>query len=714
MLPKLHRDTIYTPIDGGVYVRNNRASLTLKGEIIYRWLEQLTPYLNGQHSLDEITRELDATRRQMVSDLVKTLFEHHFLMDVSLDQPHTLSQAELNTYASEIAFIETFQSSAARRFELFRQTRVLVIGSGVTYSVLVRSCLQGGIKFLSVIRTIEEEPVCGVYSPLDDSSFFLPRDPSQQIQELKAPCWNDKEAVFNLIKPFDVILHISDHPMLARARLLNALCVEQEKTLLQACFLNDQVWVGPLVKPDTEGCWECAWRRLQSTLQDEEQVPWYAFHDQGTLPPGRWFAFPIAAIAANRLVFDLFKTITLPDVRKNTGMIVSIDLKTLTSSNHSFAPHPHCQACQHPSALTEEAFDEKLEQTRRRMPGDLATFSKQAARCFDTRTGIFTSIDEGGFEQIPLAVCKVTVSNPAGFKPRTVIAVGRNFTIARQRATRRACEVYASTLVDIRCLVTEKTPEVLPRELFLLPAFPVSATDAWTWALDLDTQQRCLVPASLVFPSLQQREPIAPAEYGIGSGFSWSEAAARALLDWARYLTIAQLNADRHFSRKVDLSSLSLTSEGDHLLSLLATVEAQPDVYDITGSLGIPTFAICAGTRTIAYSTHWDTVEALVGGLELALRQYQSEQAQQPEYAVEPVPQLLISRSANQSTQLRCVSAPHEWSSRLAWLVQRFRENGWLAIITPLNHDPTLVEVLPFLVRVLLMQEEKKKEQIFV
>lgn len=714
MRPKLRIDTIYTPISNGVYLRNNGANLTLKGAAIYHWLEQLAPYLNGHYTLDDITRELDDGRRNMVADLVKTLFEHHFVTDASLDQPHHLSQAELTTYASEIAFIESFQPSAAQRFEVFRHTRVLVIGSGITYSALVRSCLQSGIKYLSVIRTVEEEPVHGIYSPVDDSHLFLPHDPSQQIQELSAPHWDDKEAIFNLLKPFDAILHISDHPMLARARLLNTLCVEQAKILLQACFVNDRVWIGPLVKPDAEGCWECAWRRLQATLQENEQLSSYAFHDQGTLMPGRWFAFPTAAMAANHLVFDLFKAITFSDSQKSTGTIVSIDLKTFTSRNHAFAPHPCCQACQHPSAPTEEAFSARLEQMQQRAPIDEATFSKQAARYFDARTGIFTSIDEGGFEQIPLAVCKATLSNPGGLESRTVIAVGRDFKIARQRATQRACELYASHTVDPRRLVREKPSAALPLEIFMSTRPSISSIDAWTWALNLETRQCHPVPASLVFPSLSQPEPAETGEHGIGSGFSWAEAACRALLDWARALTIAQLNDMPRPYRKVDLSSLALTAEGDRLLGLLATVEAQPDIYDVTGLLGIPTFAICTGTQTIAYSTHWDAVEALVGGLELTLRQYQSDTTQQPEYAVEQVPALRIAQSSDEYTGLPSVSVPLDWSNCLGWLVQRFRENGWRAVITPLNHDPALTEVMPFLVRVLLMRAEKKKQQVFL
>lgn len=57
MRPKLKQDTFYMPIADGVFFRNNQGSLKMKGKVVYRWVENLVPYLNGQHTLEEITRE---------------------------------------------------------------------------------------------------------------------------------------------------------------------------------------------------------------------------------------------------------------------------------------------------------------------------------------------------------------------------------------------------------------------------------------------------------------------------------------------------------------------------------------------------------------------------------------------------------------------------------------------------------------------------------
>src|SRR5260370_9097101 len=63
-----------------------------------------------------------------------------------------------------------------------------------------------------------------------------------------------------------MIVHVSDRRMRGRARMINQLCVTHNKKLLQALLVEDQAWIGPLVRSDANGCWECAWRRLQANL----------------------------------------------------------------------------------------------------------------------------------------------------------------------------------------------------------------------------------------------------------------------------------------------------------------------------------------------------------------------------------------------------------------------------------------------------------------
>src|SRR5262249_1812392 len=118
------------------------------------------------------------------------------------------------------------------------------------------------------------------------------------------------------------------------------------------------------------------------------------------------------------------------------------------------------------------------------------------------------------------------------------------------------------------------------------------------------------------------------------------EAICQALFDWCTFLAIEHERDTQQRYPQVDLTMIPMTPEGAYLHRLLQIVGEQVTVYDVTSILPVPTFAICVGQSVVAYSTHCDIAQALSTGLGRAVRRYQSRQAQQPEYAVLPMPDL--------------------------------------------------------------------------
>ncbi len=709
MRPKFNADTCYIPVRDGVYLRSNNSRLMLKGKSLYRLLEHLVPHLNGNATLEEITEGLDTDRKRMVTNLIEKLFVHHFLQDTSQDHLHTLRPAQLESYSLDITFIESFQTSAAYQFERFRNTHLLIIGSGLSFTLLVQASLQCGVRQIDVIITPESD--MGSSSHPDTLDLFATCDSEQIVRSIDVPRWDDEANVLNTLQGYDALLHISERPMLARAKLFNKLCVEQQKTIIQAIVVDDHAWVGPLVSPETGGCWECAWRRLQSNLTPlSEQLPHYEFHDQPTVSTSQFLALPTAIITANRLIFELFKYVTQTGFTQTVGNLLEIDLQTYLSESHPFLPHPHCLACQHPLIPTAFQFLEQIQQVQHQGPIGLDTFSENAARCVDNRLGLFTAVDDDNFVQAPLTVYQVHLSNPMLSKresePPTVVTASTDRVNARLRACQRACECYAANLVDRRRLLSREAVQqsTLPaistdQSLGIQPLLP--EVEMWTWALDLSTQKACLVPAMHVFFSPHTKER------GIVSGMIWEEALCQALFDWCNYLTVEQLKVTQHSYRQVDLARSPLTPEGVHLHHLLTAAVGQIAVYDITGTLQVPTFATWLGEKVIAYSTHCNVAQALRIGLEQTVQQYQAEQFQQSEYAVVPVPDFPATLRSNQVYVPRYM-LPETWPARLEWLLQQFQANSLRPLVIPLNHDPALMQVLPYIVRVLLSRAEVK------
>lgn len=715
MRPRFKSGIYYIPTPDGAYLRGNNCHLFLKGKSLYLLLEHLIPYLNGNATLEELIKGLDAERKRMITNLIEKLFAHQLLKDISQDQPCTLLPQEIETYASNLAFIDSFQTSAAHHFECFRNKHLLILGCGPGFTSLIQASLQCGVKHINAIVTPESETDSSFrQDTLDLSSGDDSSEHTVQLMDIS--CWDNEAELRTIIQSYDAVLHIAERPMLARAQLLNKLCFEEQKAFIQAIIVGDHAWIGPLVCSEAEGCWECAWRRLQTNLTNlSEQLSLYEFHDQPQVSNSRFLAAPEMTMIANRLIFALFKYFTQTDSTATKGHLSVLHLETGLSENHAFLPHPYCQVCQHPVVPTATQFLERIQQLQYQSPIDRNSFLERFTNgVVDTRLGLFTAVEEDDFVQAPLAIYKASVSNPMLQEKRpetlTIAAASIDTEEARLDASQKACTRYAASLVDHRQLfpleaVRPDTFSILSADQLIgTPPF-LSQKKLGAWALDLQTQQAWLVPAEHAFSALHQAEH----ERGIAAGMSWDEAICQALLDWCNYLTVAHLKDTQQAYFQVDLTTDLLTPDGIYLYQLLKTAVGQElFVYDVTGPLRVPTFATCFGPKIVAYSTHCDQAQALRIGFEQALQQYQAEQCLQLEYAVAPLPDFpLALRGAQLSVP--CYTLPDAWPDRQAWLLQRFQANGLSAFAVPLDHDPALAWVLPFIVRVLLGRAELKK-----
>lgn len=697
---KCKADTCYIPTADGVYLCGNESRLTLKGKSLYPLLAHLVPHLTGDVTLAELTGDLDGDRKRMVTNLLEKLFDHRFLVDLSQNQPHTLDPRELAAYAPNIAFIESFQASAPVRFEAFRAARLLLIGSGPACAALVQAGLQCGASKLSVLVTPEGAADERSYQEIAEA---LAGSASEEVRLLAALCWENEAEVRAALQECDVVLHLAAWPLLERAWLLNRLCVEQGKILQQAVLVDDQAWLGPLVRPEHEGCWECAWRRLQA---NQPQLA-------GTGPVSsrpRSLGESQATVLANRLLFPVFQHITQSGTSEPANQASVVDLTTFLSERHAFSPHPACQSCQRPVTRDAAGFLAQIQQLSQHAPLDPDGFLEDVATCVDESLGLFTALEAGHFAQAPLAVYRARLANPddqrvSPAETRDVIAVSVYARDASIRTAQKACEHFAAACVEPRRLLSalfarQAGVPVIPASQLLVPEGRLLEDERWSWALALETNQAVLLPAGSLF-SLSTR--------GVASGLTWEEAVCQALLDWCAYLTVEQLTGTQEPYPRLDLDGAPLTAAGAHLYRLLQASGEPFAFYDVTGSLGVPVVATCLRDRVVAYSAHCDLAQALRLGLEQALQQYQSELFQQPEYALAAVPDLPQRLRGTQVSGAR-YALPESWPVRREWLLQRLQSSGLSAFVVPLDHEPTLARPLPFLVRVLMASSELKKE----
>ncbi len=712
-------DVFYFPTPEGVYLRNNQGSFHMKGKGIALLLDVLLPYLDGQQTLEEILQQAPTERRELISRLIQMLAARGFIRDVTSDRPHQLSAAELETYAAEIAFIEAFSDSSAWRFERYRSSRVLLIGSGLTLQALVQAALQSGLADIHVLITDE--------CPLERSRLqeYLElrrtRDPRQTLHLLSPLNWEDEAAVEQALAPFEAVLHISDRPMLARSALLNRLCYRQGRLFLTATIIEGEAWLGPLVRAEKgvrPGCWECAWRRLQANLPLETASTLYNFADRPEAAISYLLAAPTAAVVANVLHFELLKSIAGAGPLETAGHLLAIDLETLQSKRHPFKAAPSCRCCATARPLTAEQFCSLL---RERSAGPVLSqeeFSKAAAQLFDEKLGLFSALDEYDYTQIPLNIARVDLARPSSAlslhtrERLRVFGAGSDFGMARREATLRACERYAASCYaaerslrgcEAERLAGEEAPLVCYTRT-LEPCATTQAQELYLWAWELPGERPVLLPAAVVFALSAEADLGQQAPCGVAAGMSWSEALCRALFTHAQAQLAERLATSREPFPRVKIGELALSAAALRYLHLLELQGITIAIYDLSALLvdwRLAAFAFCYEEETWACTCHLQARAAIEEGLLLCLQQAQARHNGEPDYAPPAAP-VLPAALRGEAEITPQYPDPASWTQMQETLLATLQARGERALIVPLDHDAALSAALPYIVRVML------------
>lgn len=431
---KVKRDTffIHDP-NGGVYFRNNLCSFRIEGRTIVQWIEKLIPMFNGEHTLEDLTDGLTVPYRDQVYKIAEMLYKNGFVSDISQDRPHQLPDGVLKKYASQIELLENLSDSGAYRFQSYRETKVLTIGSGPFFVSLISALLDSGLpKFHMLIMDL----VPTNRQRLEELEARARKtDPEVALKEIT--CQKERMSTWReVVQPFDWILYVSQEGDIKELQVLHAVCREGKKVVLPAMVLQQVGLAGPLVQTDAEGCWESAWRRIHRSALCKD-------------PKLHTFSSTAGAILANVIVFELLKTVTGVIESERNNQFFLLDLETLEGNWHSFVPHPLVTG--HEKAKWIRNLDLLLEQgsSRSESSGLLPYFSLLTSE----EAGIFHIWEEGDLKQLPLAQCCVQVADPLSEGPAEllsdIICTGLTHEEARREAGLAGIEAYVSRMIDL-------------------------------------------------------------------------------------------------------------------------------------------------------------------------------------------------------------------------------------------------------------------------
>ncbi len=325
----------------------------------------------------------------------------------------------------------------AYHFQEYRQAKVLVIGSGPILVSLAAALIESGLpKFHFMVTESIPTNRHRIYELVQNARKI---DSEVEVKEVPFEKGEHKSFWKQAVQPFDWVLYVSQDGNVNELRNLNVVCKEEGKFFLPAICLDQVGLSGPLVAPESDGCWESAWRRLHQSAVQIDQRPNVLSSTTGS-------------ILANVIVFEFFKMVT--GITGSSNQIYLLDLETLQGEWLSFIRHPLVTSTSVAPSLVEDLdLRIKHERNRKNPPNKLLEYFSGLT---SEEIGIFHSWEERNLSQLPLAQCFVQAVNPVSDGPAEllpeVICAGLTHEEAKRNAGLTGIEMYVSKWMDSHVL----------------------------------------------------------------------------------------------------------------------------------------------------------------------------------------------------------------------------------------------------------------------
>ncbi|WP_326812838.1 TOMM precursor leader peptide-binding protein [Streptomyces scopuliridis] len=612
--PRIRRDVLFTETPEGVLFHNADGGFQLTAKSAYRFATLIVPHLTGDHSVSEICQGLGDQQRSMVGELVKSLYERDFARPVpaAAGEAHDTPPDVARRFAPQIAYVDHYSDDAERRFDRFRTARVAVLGDDLVARWCVLSLIRNGCATIGVqaglgaesIETIEAE---AREAASDGCSVDLRRIEADDPQGPLG--WAD-------LASYDLVVVTGGPAAPQRVFPLLRAGVPEGRTLLPAWSYGQYAVVGPLMTPDTAGCWSCAVLRIGSHDGAAAAADiWSGLALPGSVPAGELPSRPLAAMIGNLLGYEIFRVTTGALPAETAGQLIIQDMKSLDVTAEPLLPHPRCPFC---SGAAEDDAPADAVDLPLDLPVDLTAAGSDTpqmptvdtAREADAlveelnrrsvlvrpRAGVFGLFADEPLTQIPLKATLVEFGTGHGASRRIAAFDVHHVAGARLRALNAAAGVYAEHVVPTTGILTSNQldavradmPAVEPGALTLSGGSGTGGArvTAWTRAVSLLTKERILVPAAAVrtFGPHNADRLFDPTRAGTGAGATAADAAADGLLSALAHDALCRTLRGGTASR-VPLKPLAEGEAADAELTFLirsaAVLDIELDLLDL-------------------------------------------------------------------------------------------------------------------------------------
>ena len=517
--PKLKHNWVFIQTADGLLVKGEEKDFYLKGKSIARWVFALKPYLTGEYTLEQLCEKLAPAQREHMQQILTHLWQKGVVINLLPEAPEDLLPSDLyQQFRAQIEYLAHYIDYPQKQFRQWRESSLLLHGSGESLTALALFCLRNGLKRITLSPVDSARPVGTLTSLEREATALRQAGCPVEIEVLAHPFTSPD---FSLAG-YDLVVYCSNQGSLKDIYALQARCWQAGKAFLAATPLGREMMLGPLVSGwDQAGtleegretpCWLCALLRYAAHCETEIQALLW----RGLALGGETLEMPLFPAVARRvgqgLGFELFKTLTGAARSKLEHGVNLHNVETLESEFSQVEPHPLCPLC---SQVVPDDARDQLEAVLAGSRDHEYSDDELYEKCLDLlnpHTGLFTAFQDEELEQLPLKTSRLVGYAPTSLRESLAKQV---FVLdtphqARLLALKQSTSRYVGYLPDSRSLLCA-TPQalrsegkipVLPQELATCSGTQVAGPDesmAWLPAYALLRQSQIYVPAAGVY-----------------------------------------------------------------------------------------------------------------------------------------------------------------------------------------------------------------------
>jgi bacteriocin biosynthesis cyclodehydratase domain-containing protein len=593
--PRLRHDVVFAETGDGVLLRDSDNGFVVKGKSAYRLASLMFPFLNGEHSVDDLCAGLSPAHRGMVLDMVRTLLDRGLARDARPALPGTLVEAVRQRFSPQLNFIDHYADDPERRFRAFRTARVLVAGVGETAAAAAVSLLRNGLERLDLTcpgAAIPAGPLRAAAELTEEGCPAVIRAVARSANDLAEEDLAGYDVIlltagFGGDLAVDQLLRLTSRPRPGGS------------VLMPAVTAGHRVIAGPLVRAGASPCWACALLRLDRNLEPAAMsAVWRAASLPGIAADDPGLSQPAARMLGNMLAFDVFRLRTGALPAELDGSIVVQDLDTLESVREHVLPHPDCPVCRAAGAAPgRRAPAGPAPEPGELTPGELTDRRQKAL--YGRYAGIIREFTDGPLSQSPVKAARMRIGLPGGADREITAFDLHTAAAARARALDAAAVVYADSLASVHHAVRRsgsghdgngaRAAHVADQALLTWTGL-AAAPDAvgpggreriWLPATSLATGDTRYVPAAAVYPFSALNSPGRFERTGAGAaaGRTSAEANQAGLRSAVGYLALRNSMAQASAALAVQPGALGDDPEIRFLLETVETFGRQLTMF---------------------------------------------------------------------------------------------------------------------------------------